>query len=548
EFRAFTGVELTAMTGLPDEAHRAALGFMALLLGAAGLVLLIASVNVAAMLSARALGRRREMAVRAALGAARGRLVRQLLTETLMLFALGALGGIALAHAATGALERLPLPGDEPIVLELSPDVRVLAFALVVALATGLVFGLAPALRAARRDITSRLREGSPASGTRRTLLSNTLVVGQLALSLVLLVAAGLFLRALDRGQRMDPGFDPRGVATTALDTVAWGYDESRGREFYRRLRERAEAMPGVTAVSTSGFLPLAFGSSGGEIEVDGIAVPVQSVSVDRDYFEVLRLPIVRGRAFAAADDQGAPRVAVINETLARRHWPDGNAIGRTFAARGESVRVVGIARDAKYASLTESTPSFVYFSMAQSWSPRQTLLVRTAGDPALLGPALREAIRDLDPALPPPTVTTLERETSVALLPQRVAASVTAALGALGLLLAAVGLYGIMAYSASRRSHEIGVRMALGAHRVDVLRMVVRQGLQLAGMGVLIGLLLAAAATRVMAGLLFGLSPLDAVTFAVTSALFIAVALLASYLPARRAAAADPVAVLRAE
>jgi hypothetical protein len=209
-------------------------------------------------------------------------------------------------------------------------------------------------------------------------LLSNTLVVGQLALSLLLLVAAGLLLRALDRGRDLDLGFDPTGVATASLDTTSWGYDEVRSRAFFALMRERLEAMPGVTAVASSGFLPLAFGRSGGEIEVAGTEAPIESVNVDHGYFEVLRLPIVRGRGFAAGDDEGGPHVAVINETLARRHWPAGDALGSTFTADGATVRIVGIARDAKYANLTDPTPSFVYFPMAQSWSGSQTLLVRT--------------------------------------------------------------------------------------------------------------------------------------------------------------------------
>lgn len=547
EFRDFSGVRVTALSGLPYDAHKAALGFMSLLLGAALLVLLIASVNVAAMLSARALGRHREMALRSALGAARGRLVRQLLTETLLLFALGALGGFAIAVLATRAVERVPVPGDVPIALDLSPDLRVLAFALGIALLAGLLFGLAPALRAAGRDLGVRLREGGAGAGTRRGWLGDALVVGQLALSLVLLVAAGLFLRALDRGQRVDPGFDTAGVVTTALPTGSWGYDEEAGRAFFGRLRERVERLPGVSAVSTAGFLPLAMGSSGDDIEVDGVEAPIQYVNVDRGYFEVLRLPIVRGRPFDASDDERASRVAVVNETLARRHWPDG-AIGRTFRFRGEAVRVIGVARDAKYANLSESTPAFLYFPMAQAWNTTQTLLVRTDGDAAAMAPALRAAVRELDPAVPPPTVTTLEREAAVVLLPQRIAALVTGVLGALGLVLAAVGLYGLMAYSAGRRTREIGIRMALGAHRADVLRLMVRHGVRLAATGVALGLLLAAAATRLLAQLLFGIDPLDAVTFAGMSALFLAIALVASYLPARRAAAADPMAVLRGD
>jgi predicted permease len=547
-FRTFTGIKMSAMTGMPVEAYQAALRFMTLLLGAASLVLMIASINVAGMLSVRALRRRREMALRLALGATRGRILRQLLTETLLLFVFGGVAGVTLAAAATGVLGSLPVPGGPPIPLKLSPDFRVLSFALFSSLAMGLLFGLAPALQTARKDLISRLRDGAPGSGVRRTMLSNALVVGQLTSSLVLLVTAGLFLRALDRGQRIDTGFDATGVATTPLNTLSWGYDEARSHEFYRALLDRIGAMPGVTAVSTAGYLPLQSGTSGGNIEVSGAEVPVQTLNVDKGYFDVLRLPLVGGRAFAASDDDGSERVAVINETLAQRHWPAGDAVGSTFAARGGPIKVVGVARDAKYASLTEATQAFVYYPMAQAWSPSQILIVRTDGDVSSLAPALTEVIRELDRMVPPPTVTTLEQATRTALMPQRVAASVSGGLGALGLLLAAVGLYGIMAFSVSQRSREIGLRMALGARRGDVLRMVLRRGLGLAGLGVLIGLPLAAVATRIMKGLLLGLNPLDALTFVGMSAVFLAVALIATYLPARGAAAADPAAVLRAE
>ena len=560
EYRAFTGVRLSPMTGLPADAHGAALGFMSLLLGAAVLVLLIASVNVASMLSARAVARRREMAVRTALGAGRWRLVRQLVTESLVLFVLGAGGGTLLAVLATDALEHLPLPADVPVALELSPDGRVLAFTLLVALVTGLIFGLAPALQAARKDVTARLRDGSAGSGARRSRTANVLIVGQLALSLLLLVAAGLFLRALDRGHGIDPGFDVTGVATVSLEAEAWGYDEAKARSFYQTLRERVETMPGVTSVSYSGFLPLALGSSGDTIAVDGAdrsgesggsdarEVPIQLADVDAGYFSVLRMPIVRGRPFAASDDERAPNVAVINETLARRAWPEGDAIGSTFEFRGERVTVVGIARDAKYADLGPETPSFAYFPISQLWRPAHTLLVRTEGDPLGLAPALERSIHSIDPAIPRPTVVSLEQATSIVLLPQRVASMVTGALGVLGLLLAAVGLYGIIAYSASRRTREIGVRVALGARRADVLGLIVRDGMRLAAVGAILGLVLAAGATRLLESFLFGVSPLDVVTFALGAAVFLGVALVASYLPARTAAAEDPVEALRAE
>ena len=544
----FSSVRVSSLTGLPNGEGGPMMGFMGLLLGAASLVLLIAGVNVAAMLSARSLERHREMAVRAALGAGRGRLLRQLLTEILVLFLLGAFGGIMVAHFATAALEQLPLPANVPLSLELSPDFRVLAFALCAALLTGLIFGLAPALKAARQDITSRLRSDSPGSGSRRTFMSRTLIVGQLALSLVLLVAAGLFMRALARGQQVDPGFDASGVATLSLEPEAWGYNEAKARAFYRDLRARIEALPGVTGVSITGRLPLTNTSSFEDIDVAGTDVLVHYSKVDVDYFSVLRLPILHGRAFYPTDDQRAPRVAVVNETLARRLWPDGDAVGHTFRFLGNQTTIVGIARDAKYATLNENTPAFAYFPVAQVWQPAQALLVRTATPPEQLGRAIQQAMVAIDPALPRPRVTTFSQASSIVLLPQRLAAIVTGVLGAVGLLLATVGLYGVMAYSANRRTREIAIRMALGAQRSSVLGMMVHEGMWLACAGVAIGLLLAGAVTRLMVGFLFNVSPLDGVTFVGMSVILITVALVATYLPARRAAATNPLSALRAD
>jgi predicted permease len=550
-YGAYTSATLSPMTGLPVDAKAAFLGFAAIFFGAALFVLLIASVNVAAMLSARGIARRREMAVRAALGAGRGRLVRQLLTEVLLLFLFGGAGAVAFAAVATSALERLPIPGDTPLLLEISPDMRVLVFALLLALVTGLVFGLGPALRAARVDIVARLRSESAGGGTRRTLMSNALIVGQLALSLLLLVAAALFVRALDFGARVNPGFDQSGVATTSLNTESWGYDEAKGRAFYRELRDAVSRLPGVSAVSYTGRIPLTMSGSGDTIAVDnapGGRAPIQLASVDTGYFAVLRIPLLQGRGFTRQDDDTGPRVAVVNETFARRFWPDGSALGRTFGFRDARVTIVGIARDAKYSDLSESTPAFAYFPLAQMWQRDQALLVRAAGEPHLAASGIERAVLDIDPLLPRPTVIPLTEATGIVLLPQRAAAWVTGGLGIVGLLLAAVGLYGIMAYSSARRTREMAVRMALGAQRADVLGIVVKEGMRLAGLGVAIGVLLAAGATRVIAGLLFGVSPLDPLAFIVMSAVFAVVALVACYLPARRAAAGDLAEVLRAE
>ena len=553
--RNYVNGRIVPLSGLPEDATNAITGFFFLLLGASALVLLIASVNVAAMLSARAVGRRREMAVRAALGAKRARLVRQLLTESLLLFLLGAAGGIAIATGAARALERLPLPDE--FLLDFAPDYRVVGFALLAALATGVAFGLAPALQAARADISQRIRDDSPASGARRTVMSNVLVVGQLALSLLLLVAAGLCLRALQRGNRVDPGFDATGVSIAVLNPDSWGYDEAKGRAFYHLLRERLETASGVTAVSFASVTPLTMEDNGKRIHLTdrdsradasdpGIRVGV--AVVDAGYFTALHMPIVRGEPIGRSDDEHAARVAVVNESFARMLSPDGNAVGRTFMDGGRLVTVIGVARDAKYASLTEAKGPYAFFAMAQEWVPKQVLLVRSSDAPGNLAAAIQQAVRAIDAGLPRPVVGTLARANSIVLLPQRVAAAVTGTLGAIGLLMATVGLYGIISYSVNRRRREIGIRVALGARHADVLGMVVREGMKLAAFGVAIGVLLAVAATRLMAGFLFNVSPLDSITFVAMSLLFLGVAFVSSYLPARRAATSDPMEALRAD
>jgi predicted permease len=377
-----------------------------------------------------------------------------------------------------------------------------------------------------------------------------------MAVSLLLLVAAGLFLRALDRGRRVDLGFDPSNVAVAAFTVGTSGYDDAKGRLFYRSVKDKLAHTPGVVAVSYAGDLPLSTYNSVA-LRVDGSAVPpaseggtrVSFVDVDAGYFEVVKMPVVEGRGFTAADDERAARVAVVNQAFARRFWPRG-AVGRTFNRGNEAVTVVGVARDAKYSSLGEELRPFVYFAIGQSATPAYSaqLLVRTSGDPARLAPAIRAAARDFDPLLPAPTVTTLSAEASSVLLPQRVAALVTGVLGVVGLLLAAVGLYGIVAYLVGQRTREIGVRLALGAGRRDVLRLVVGEGMRPVAVGVAIGLLLALGATRLMMSFLLGVSPLDALTFVGGAAVLTAVALTASYLPARRAAATDPVRALGAE
>ena len=544
----FRSMRVFHFTGLPGGEGVMVVRFLGVLLAAAALVLLIAGVNVAAMLTARSIGRARELAMRAALGAGRIRLARQVLTEILLLFLCAAVGGWMLALLATNALEHVSLPANLPILIELSPDARVLIFSICSALAVGVVFGLVPAVRAARLDITAQLRDGAGDSRWRPSLVNRMLIVGQLSLSLVLLVSAGLFTRSLVRGQQIDPGFQMAGVVTTSFETESWGYNQTRAQAFYAALRSRIQSIPGVIDVSYVSRLPLTGGSTTEEIQIDGATIGVHIAAVDAGYFSTLRMPIVQGRAFLRLDDERSEGVAIVNESLARRLASDRNAIGRTFRFLGKPTTIVGIVGDAKYATLGESTPLFAYFPIAQKWQPTQSLLVRTNGDAEWIGPAIEHVVLALDPAVPRPHVASMKEATAIVLLPQRVAALVTGVLGAVGLALAAVGLYGMMAYSVQRRSREMGIRFALGAQRSTVVGMVVREGLTLAVLAIVIGVSLAAAAAQAIQGFLFNVSPLDSATFATMSLVFLSIASVASYLPARRAAVSDPIAALRAE
>ncbi len=554
----FSDVSVESLGAVPAEANGPFLGFLTLLLAASGLVLAIASVNITGMLLARATARRREILVRLSLGASRARIVRQLLIESLVLFALGSAGGILLAEWGTRALERIPIPVDVPITLELTPDLRVLSFAVATALLSGLLFGLVPALQGTRLDLASPLRAEAPGAGRKRSRTRNALVIGQISLSLLLLVAAGLFLRALDRGQRVDPGFDAAQVATASFDTRTYGYGEERARQFYADLRTRLAGRPGVEAVSYARVLPLSGNRTGDEFRVDGAAAGpgvegdgaevMLFAEVDVDYFAALHMPLLSGRGFAATDGPKAAGVVIVNETLARRFFPGGGALGRTIHRGKDPLTIVGVAHDAKVASLSDGVEPFLFLPVAQSFSPELNLMVRSKGDPAGVAAMIRNEVRALDPGLPRAEVTPLSVITSLALLPQRVAALVTGLLGLVGLLLAAVGLYGVIAYSMNQRGREIGVRMALGATAGNVVQMVLKESARFVAIGLSIGIALALAATWLMKPFLFGVSATDAATYLAVSAVLTAVALLASYLPARRAAAADPMEVLRTE
>jgi predicted permease len=533
-------------------------GFVGVLVLAVSLVLLLACTNLANLLLARAADRRSEIAVRLALGASRSRLVRQLLTESALLAAFGGIGGTLLAAWMVGLSTRLRLPVDFPLALEIGMDYRVLAFAFLVSLGTAILFGLIPALQATKADLVPALRESLALGGRRRPLLARGLIVLQVALSFVLLIGGGLMFRALQKAETIELGFDPGGSVEASMDLRLQGYGEAQGREFQKRLLDRLRAIPEVRAAGITDLVPvdLHFARSGVFVEGQppvraGSAPGALTSVVSPGYVEAIGARLVRGRDFADRDDADAIPVAIVNETFARRFWPGEDAIGRRFSLGKEDapkLQVIGIVRDGKYTSLAEDPKPFAYRALFQAYSGSTSVVVRADGDPSRLLPAIRAVLRELDPQLPLASARTLSERLSGALLPARLGAVVLGSFGVLALALAAIGIYGVTSYAVSWRTREIGVRMALGAERGDVLRLVVGGGVALTLLGAGIGMAAALLLTRLMQRFLFGVSYADGLTYALVGALLVGVAYLACYLPARRAAGTDPVLALRAE
>ena len=548
------GIRVAASGLLPTDFRRMLGAFMSLLFAIATLVLLIASTNVAGMLLARAAARRREIAVRLALGASRRRLVLQLLTESLMLFLLAAAGGFVLARVLLAGMFRLVPPLPIQLAIEPSVDWRVFTFALGVSVVAGVIAGLAPGMQSTKPELVPALKTGAGGGGHRQRLRS-TLLVAQVAFSMLLLVTAGLFARTLVRARSIDPGFDPRHVHLASLDLQLGNYDAVRGRQLAATLLERARQIPGVQSVALSAALPLDGGGLGlGRIAVAGRTPPNERRGWNADwsvitpgYFDVMRIPLVAGRDFTDADREGAADVAIINQTLAGMLWPGEDPIGRTFQNDERTVTVIGIARDAKYRSLGEASRGFVYVPLAQRWFTRTALLVRAVPGADPTG-AVRRTVADLDPTLPILNQQALAEYTAIGLLPQRLALWVAGTLGGVALLLAVLGIYGVTAYAVTQRTREIGIRIALGAQRGTVLGLVLRQGLTLAGAGVVVGLVAALGATRAMRALLHGVPTTDVIAFGAAALLLLTAAMLASWLPARRAAGVEPSVALRAE
>jgi predicted permease len=534
-------------------------GFLGLLMAIVGLVLLIACVNLSGMMLARAAGRRREIAVRLAIGASRWRLARQLLTETALLFVAGCGLGLILSRWLRALLMSLLPQLPVPLGIDMALDGRVLAFAIVMSLGAAVLSGLAPALQASSPDLVPALKaEGAGATGGRLRLRS-AFLVGQVAMSLLLVVTAGLFMRALGQAAAVDPGFDPANVDVIHLDLSLARYDETTGPGFGAELVTRAAARPGVRSAALVTDLPLDGGQMGfGAIRTPGLRRG-NSTEVDADwnvvspgYFRTVGIALVRGRDFTEGDRSGAPRVAIVNETMARLIWGTPEVTGRTIELNDDpsntwqQVTIVGVAADAQLKALGERAEPYIYVPFAQRYVSRIALVVKNAGGSATA--QMRALIREMNPNLPVTQALPLTEVTAVGLIPQRIAAAVAGSLGILCLLLAAIGIYGVTSYSVNSRVREIGIRVALGADGRSVLRLILRQGLVLTLIGVGIGLAAGAAVSQFMQALLFGIRALDPVTFGGGAILFVAVALAASYVPARRATKVDPMLALRAE
>ena len=527
---------------------------MTTLMGVVGLVLLIACANLAGLLLTRAAGRQREVAVRFAVGASRARVIRQLLIENLLVAVAGGIAGIVIAQWTSGMLKLFIPPTPYPVNFNVSLSPRVMAFAALVTAATALLSGLLPALRGSRTDVTIALKASAPASvGGGRGRLRQALAVAQVALSLLLLVCAALFVRSLARAQSMDSGYSARQGFVAAIDLLAGGYDQARGTVFYQQVLSRVASLPGVERASLVQTLPLDIGSgSDMNVAVDGYVpsenepMTVYYNRVGPDYFDALGVDIVEGRAVNARDVTGQPQVAVINETMARRYFQGRSAIGGILRFGSGPVTVVGVARDGKYSRLTEAPRSYLYLPILQSYRPDSLLLVRTSGDPATVIGAVQRELRALDPNLPLFDIRTLAEHRQLSMFIPKMASTMLGLFGILALVLSVVGLYGVIAYSVTQRTREIGVRVALGAGRHEVAWLVMRQGLTLAALGLGVGLVLAFAAGKLLAKQLVGVSPGDPLSFLGTAALLLSVAILATAIPARRAATLDPLIALR--
>jgi predicted permease len=522
------------------------------------LVFVAAQVNVMNLLLARAAARRRELAIRVAVGAGRARLVQQLLIETTMLAIVGGCAGLLLASWTTAALAAVRLPGNLPVHFDFHADARVLAYAFALACVTAATVGVLAALRASRVDVDAALRDRGDAWHSRRPALRTVLVVVQTAICFVLLVAAGMFTRSLREARQMDLGFDPRGVLNVQMDTAQVGYDDERGRALFEEIERRVRRIPAVDDVSYACTVPMGYvrlstrvGSPATTADADRVSAGMNIVGPR--YFQVMRIPIVRGRSFDDRDLRSAPRAAIVNAQLARALWPGQNPIGRQFSEwpGGMPLEVVGVAATSKYRLLFEDPQPYFYVPLAQRDTALRVLHVRTSSSPPeLLAGEVERVIRELEPALPLYDVQSLSDalDGGPGFFLVRTAAVFAAVLGAVAALLAIVGLYGVVSCAVTERSREMGIRLALGATRGNIARIVIADSAALAAGGAVLGAAGAVAVARVISRLLFGVAPTDPISFLAAAACLVVVTLIAASAPLTRAMATDPIASLRSE
>jgi putative ABC transport system permease protein len=554
------GYRAVALSQFPGRASMVG-GFIALLMTIVSLVLLIACVNLVGMLLARSAEREREIAVRLAIGASRGRLIRQLLTETLALFVVGGAAGLVLSQWIVGALLTVVPQLPVPIALRPTTDWRVVIFAALVTIFAGIMSGLAPALQASSRALVTALKNSGGDAGPGKMRLRDAFVVSQVMMSLVLVIIGGLFIRAVSQAGQVDPGFDQKRVDVASLDLSLGAYNKDTGPALVKELLARLRALPNVEAASATADLPLDGGRMGlGGIKVPGVPPPegmdawrADANVVEPGFFQTLKLPLIQGRDFTESDSAHSEPVVIINEAMASRIWPGQSALGRHVEMEtgpGEGSRtltVVGVASNAKLMSLNEAAEPYFYVPLSQYNMARMSLLVRSKDGGSTI-PQIRSILRGINSNLPLTEAMPLSEVTALELLPQSMAAAVAGSLGVVGMLLAAIGIYGVTAYSVSRRRRELAIRMALGADHGRVIRFVLRHTLFLTAVGMTLGMVLAAVGSRLIESFLFGMKGLDVITFGAAFVLFALVTMVASYIPARRASTVDPMMALRSE
>jgi putative ABC transport system permease protein len=530
-----------------------------------GLVLMVACINVANLLLARSAARQKEIAVRASMGATRFRLIRQMLTESIILAVAGGAAGALLGMWVCAALEQMRPLGDFPLRFGFTFDWRVFGYVALVASASGILAGLAPALRTSRANLNETLREsgrGLIGEGGRRHILRNSLVVAQVAGSIIVLVTAGLFARSLTKAESIDLGYDPHNVLNIGLNPDLQNYKRPRAEAFYRELLRRAKALPGVESASLGYSVPLSYYATGGAIYAEGQVLNKderapggQHNMVSPEYFANMRIPILSGRAFTDSDTSTTQLVAVVNQTMASRLWPNQDPIGRKFTydgqeKKGEPVTVVGVARNARNSDMMNDHRIYFYVPLAQNYNATQVLQLRTSIPPETLIPVVEGQIHELDPSLPVYDVMTMDKSLMGAngFFLYKMGAAFAGTLGALGLLLAVVGVYGVVSHNAASRTHEIGVRMALGAQPGSVFSLVLRHAAILVGAGIVTGLVAALAVTKFLSSFLVGVTSYDPITFLTVAVLLLLSAFIACYIPAHRAMRVDPMEALRYE